>query len=195
MNRRIFVGLAGILVVVVLVIVIAARSAPSSPQSGTVAGVSSPSPTQSIGALPSPTTSPSAASACVQPNDPSSHVYHPDRLQVLQPCIEVSGTIDFERKEADGDYHIGLKLDPQYAGLVNACNTTCLNGAEHGDLVLEPVCELPVTQADAVSACAGYHNPVVVPPVGAHVTATGAYVLDLDHGWMEIHPLMTIMPA
>lgn len=185
MNRRVFFGLAGILLVVVLVIVIAARSAPSSPPSGAVAGVTS----------PSPTTSSSAATACVQPSDPSSHVYHPDRLRVLQPCIEVSGTIDFERKEADGDYHIGLKLDPQYASLVNACNTTCLNGAEHGDLVLEPVCELQVTQADAVSACAGYHNPLVVPLVGAHVIATGAYVLDLDHGWTEIHPLMSIMPT
>lgn len=161
----------------------------------TVATDSSPSPDVAVSPSPSQSPSPMPAAACVQPSDPSSHVYHPDRLQVLQPCIEVSGTIDFERKEADGDYHIGLKLDPQYAGLVNACNTTCLNGAEHGDLVLEPVCELPVTQADAVSACAGYHNPLGVPPIGAHVTVTGAYVLDLDHGWTEIHPLMTIMPT
>lgn len=192
MNSRVLAILAAIGLAVVL-IVIAINLGTSAPNARRVATDTSPLPDVSVS--PSPTTSPIAAAACVQPDDPSSHVYHPDRLQVLQPCIAASGTIDFERKEADGDYHIGLKLDPQYASLVNACNATCLNGAEHGDLVLEPVCELPVTQADAVSACAGYHNPLLVPPVGSHVTVTGAYVLDLDHGWAEIHPVMTITQA
>jgi len=100
--------------------------------------------------------------------------------------------IDFERPEKDGDYHLGLKLDPEYADLVNDCNRTCLGGAERGDLVLEPVCELPVTQADAIEACAGYRNPLVIPPLGAHVRARGAYVLDLDHGWTELHPLSAV---
>jgi hypothetical protein len=149
------------------------------------AACSSPSP-------PLSPTPPVSAHGCLEPNDPAAHVYHPDRLQVLNPCLTASGTIAFERKEADGDYHIGLALDAQYAGLVNACNSTCMNGAERGDLVLEPVCELPVTQADAVNACAGYHNPLVVPPVGGHVSVTGAYVLDLDHGWTEIHPVMAL---
>lgn len=189
MKRRVFVALAGLSFLVIVLVVIASQTAPPAREIGTVVG--SPSPDVSVAPSPSAT----AATACTQPSDPSSHVYHPDRLQVLQPCITVSGLIDFERKEADGDYHIGLKLDPQYASLVNACNATCLNGAEHGDLVLEPVCELPVTQADAVSACVSYHNPIVVPPVGAHVTVTGAYVLDLDHGWTEIHPVMTITLA
>lgn len=191
MNKRVFVGLAAIAFLVVVLVVIANHTVPPARDTGTVVNVGSPSPDVSTSLSPSAT----AGSACLQPSDPSSHVYHPDRLQVLQPCITVSGLIDFERKEADGDYHIGLKLDPTYASLVNACNTTCLNGAEHGDLVLEPVCELPVTQADAVSACAGYHNPLVLPPVGAHVIVTGAYVLDLDHGWTEIHPVMTITPT
>jgi len=148
--------------------------------------------------LPSPTpfgsaSSTATSSACVQPNDPNSHVYHPARLQVIQPCVTVTGVIDFERKEADGDYHIGLKLDPPYANLVNDCNRTCLGGAEHGDLVVEPVCLLPVTQSDAISACAGYHNPLVIPPVGSHVRVKGALVEDLDHGaWREIHPVMEI---
>lgn len=123
------------------------------------------------------------------------HVYHPDRLQIVQACISVTGTIAFERKEPDGDYHIGLKLDPKYGDLVNDCNLTCLNGAEHGDLVLEPVCEVPVTQADAINACAGYHNSLVIPSVGTHVSASGVYVKDLDHGWMEIHPLLSLVAA
>ena len=68
--------------------------------------------------------------------------------------------------------------------------TNSVNDAEQGgDLVLEPVCERPVTQPDAVAACAGYHNPLVVPPAGTHVAVTGPWVLDAPHGWQEIHPL------
>lgn len=190
MNRRILAGLAAIFAGVV-VLVIAANAVLSVRNAGTVATDSSPSPDVSASPWPA-SPSPTASSKCTQPADPGSHVYHPDRLQVLQPCITASGTIDFERREADGDYHLGLKLDSQYAGLVNACNATCLGGAEHGDLVLELVCELPVTQADAISACAGYHNPLVIPPVGSHVSVTGPHVLDLHHGWLEIHPVASI---
>lgn len=132
------------------------------------------------------------ASGCVQPSDSGSHVYNPDRLQVIQPCLSVTGTIDFIRHEQDGDYHIGLRVDPQYANLPNQCNSTCLNGAEHGDLVVEPVCMTSPTQADAVSSCQGYQNTIVIPPVGTHVEMTGAYVLDKDHGWTEIHPLSEV---
>ena len=56
-------------------------------------------------------------------------------------------------------------------------------------LILEPVCEYEVTQVDAVAACTGYQNPLVVPPVGTHTTVTGPWVHDADHGWNEIHPV------
>src|SRR5260370_25286799 len=64
--------------------------------------------------------------------------------------------------------------------------------SQGGDLILEPVCENPITQADAVAACQGYHNPLVLPPLGSHVTVTGPFVLDTDHGWNQIHPLESI---
>ena len=102
--------------------------------------------------------------------------------------MTVTGTVYAVRPEPDGDYHILIQLDPPYAGLINSRNVS----GEHGDLVLEPVCELPVTQADAISSCAGVPPPIVAPAVGSHVSATGAYVLDLDHGWMELHPLWVI---
>jgi hypothetical protein len=116
------------------------------------------------------------------------HVYHPSRLTILDNCKTVAGTISVIRQEADGDYHILLTLDQPYASLVNATNKS----AQHGDLVLEPVCENPVTQSDATAACAGYRSPVHVPAVGTHVYVTGAYVLDTDHGWNEIHPVTAI---
>jgi hypothetical protein len=104
----------------------------------------------------------------------------------------VTGTIEFIRSERDGDFHVGLKLDPEFSGLVNGCNVTCSGGAARGDLVVEPVCVTAPLNAAAVGSCAGYRNPIVIPPVGSHVSMTGAYVLDLDHGWTEIHPLQEV---
>lgn len=132
----------------------------------------------------------SPTSSSCQPTDQDQYVYNSGRLQVQEPCITVMGTIDFMRSEPDGDFHIGLKLDPQYANLVNDCNSTCANGAEHGDLVVEPVCVLNVTQSDAISTCAKDPNPLTsLPNVGDHVWMQGRYVLDTSHGWMELHPL------
>jgi hypothetical protein len=134
-----------------------------------------------------PSTSPSLATRA-KCGDPTAHVYHPYRLEMRNPCQTVSGVIRSIRTEGDGDLHVRLELDPQYANLINSMNVQ----GQHGDLVLEPVCEGQVTQADAVSACSGYSNPIRVPPIGTHVVATGAYVLDQPHGWMELHPLFDI---
>jgi hypothetical protein len=135
----------------------------------------------------SPAPSPSPAPSC----DPSlwSHVYHPQRLHVIQPCVTVTGTIEAERHEPDGDLHILLKPDPVYASLLNQVNIT----AQHGDLVLEPVCVSNVTQADAEAACTAYASTIPIPPVGARVAVTGTYVLDTAHGWDEVHPVSSLM--
>lgn len=115
-----------------------------------------------------------------------SHVYHPRRLHVVSACATVAGTVEEVRQEADGDVHVLLRLDPAYAGLVNAANVA----DQRGDLVLEEICTGPVTQPDAVAACRAF-TPPGEPAVSAgdHVTVTGSYVLDASHGWMEIHPV------
>jgi uncharacterized protein YgiM (DUF1202 family) len=86
------------------------------------------------------------------------HVYHPDRLIVKQKCISVTGTIvdttngkrkDGVRKEADGDTHAWLKVDPEFKKLLNAGNVS----DEEGNLVFEIVCKFNVTQQDAKAAC------------------------------------------
>ena len=105
--------------------------------------------------------------------------------------MTVSGTVNRIKNEPDGDYHVRLRLDAQFAGLINDANVQ----KQAGDLILEPVCIHAVTQADAVGACAGYANPLSIPPPYTHVVATGAYVLDTDHGWMELHPLWDIHPG
>jgi hypothetical protein len=99
--------------------------------------------------------------------------------------VTVTGTIDVIRTESDGDLHVLLRLDPGQGKYINAKNVS----AERGDLVLEPVCVNIPTQTDAISACQGYQNRIPIPAIGTHASVTGAWVLDLDHGWMEIHPV------
>jgi hypothetical protein len=121
----------------------------------------------------------------------ASHVYHPQRLHPLKDCITVTGTIMSIRREPDGDDHIRLQLDPQFAGLLNAKNISI----QHGDLVIEPICLHVVTQSDAIDACIGSKDTFIVPAKGTHVTVTGPYVFDVQHGWNEIHPVETLTPA
>jgi len=127
------------------------------------------------------------------------HVYHPQRLKIIQACITVTGYLrdatkgrqkDGCRHEADGDGHCFLELDPQFASLLLPGNKE----AEMGYLVFEPVCRYKVTQKDALSACVHYHQPLVLPPVGTHISLTGALITDLDHQPLhnEIHPVTRI---
>ncbi len=77
-------------------------------------------------------------------------------------------------RTADGDRHVDLRLDPAYAHLVNAFNVSDVGGL----LVTETV---PVDQ-----------RSVITPRIGAHVRVTGPLVLDLAHGWIEVHPVWRI---
>jgi len=137
-----------------------------------------------------PTPSPAAASRCSA--DKLVHVYHPDRLRVLVPCVTVTGVIDLITPQPDGDFHVRLHLDAGQTCAGQQCLDADNVSGQGGDLLLEPVCMHDVTQADAVDACVGYHNSLVVPPPGTHIAATGPFVVDVDHGWNEIHPLDSI---
>jgi hypothetical protein len=117
------------------------------------------------------------------------HVYNPSRLHVVDSCKTVTGIIESVRKEADGDFHIRLKLDSQFSNLINSANIK----GQYGDMVVEPICVNRVTQADAISSCQNFRQNIVIPPVGNHVEITGSYVLDKEHGgWAEIHPVTSI---
>ena len=113
------------------------------------------------------------------------HVYSPARLHQLAPCVSVTGVVEESSVEADGDQHFLLRLDPGQDTLLNKRNQK----KKGGDIVLEIVCANPTTMKKAKSACAGYTNPIRIPAVGAHVRATGTYVLDSHNGWVEIHPV------
>jgi hypothetical protein len=117
------------------------------------------------------------------------HVYNPLRLQIVNSCITITGTIDSIRAEKDGDLHIRLSVDLEYSHLINQAN----RDNQFGDLVLEPICIREVTQASAIAACQNFRQAIDIPQVGKHVRVTGSYVLDHEHNdWAEIHPITSM---
>lgn len=118
-------------------------------------------------AAPAPGTSvaPAAPALC---NGPAlAGVYHPQRLEIVNACAYVTGTIARRRVEADGDVHLYLAPDALFSGTVNGDNP-------HGDLIVEII---PADQ-----------GAVAVPRLGEHVLVIGPYAYDKSHGWLEIHP-------
>ncbi len=127
--------------------------------------------------------------SCQDPDSISSHVYNPSRLIVQKACVTVTGTVERVISEDDGDYHLRLRLDPEYANLTNAANDTY----QYGDLVVEIICARQVIQQDAIAACANYENRIPIPGQGQHIMTSGPYVLDSGHyGWAEIHPVYSL---
>jgi hypothetical protein len=113
------------------------------------------------------------------------HVYNPKRLQRVKTCLTVTGVITESSADDDGDQHFLLKLDPGQDNLVNKRNRK----KKGGDIVLEIVCANSTTMKKPKAACAGFTNRIAIPAVGAHVRATGTYVIDSHNGWAEIHPV------
>jgi hypothetical protein len=135
---------------------------------------------------------PASPDGCA-PTDQDAFVYRPARLQALRPCVRVTGTIVASSAEADGDVHINVRLDTPYEALLVAGNAF-----EDGALIVEPVCQFPPLQAEAIRVCASDPDPLAggLPRVGDHVWLEGRYVLDLQHhAWAELHPLYRWGPA
>ena len=111
---------------------------------------------------------------------------------MVKDCITVSGTIYSIKKEKDGDLHMRIELDSQYLDLLNDKN----NSGQKGMLVVEPVCQTEPTQKDTISEglCNGYRQDLHIPNKGTHVSITGVYVTDMEHGWNEIHPVTSMIP-
>ncbi|HEX4681578.1 MAG TPA: SH3 domain-containing protein [Gemmatimonadaceae bacterium] len=129
------------------------------------------------------------------------HVYKPQRLTIHQACVTVTGVIvdptaknahpknDHVRHEDDGDTHGWVKLDKQFASMLNAGNQS----DEEGNLVFELVCHYTVRQADAKSSCVGFTDHTVIPRPGTHVEIKGTFVQDDNHAhWNEIHPVTSL---
>lgn len=114
------------------------------------------------------------------------HVYDPGRLQVIDACRIVTGTLMTHHSNEDGDIDMQVALDPPFEQMINESNRSKLQGW----LQVEAVCRAPGNRVP--QACAGFTGTVLVPADGARVRITGSYVLDTNHGWMEIHPVTAI---
>jgi len=120
-----------------------------------------------------------------------SHVYLPQRLRINQPCATVTGVVMEQHGNEDGDVDIRVAVDTPYAHLLNSGNMTNLDGW----LQTEAICQAPIKagQTDPLRACGSFKGSVPVPAVGTHVVVTGTYVLDTNHGWMELHPITSMV--
>jgi hypothetical protein len=144
---------------------------------------------------PPPEAIPPAGTPCR--SNPLANVYHPYRLRVIEACATVSGSVTVVRHEDDGDIHFDLALDAQYANLLVPGNVS----RQHGWLVIEivPADGPGCTAGQPPRAPSGTYDygictgaSVATPAVGAHVAVTGPYVMDLAHGWTEIHPAWSV---
>ncbi|HKG98653.1 MAG TPA: hypothetical protein VKA97_12600 [Pyrinomonadaceae bacterium] len=117
-----------------------------------------------------------------------SHIYNPGRLEVLNKCISVTGTVARVKKEADGDYSIQLMPDKGYEGLLNEHNFDRQEGA----LVVRAICQ--TKDKDKKEECKNFDKQIEIPARGAHVRVTGSYVLNRTtiYSWAEIYPATTI---
>jgi len=132
-----------------------------------------------------------AAQTC----DPSLwlHIYHgrfktaQDRLTVIEPCVTITGTFVHAKAEADGDFHVTIKLDPQFVFMLNEFNVS----GQHGLFVVEPICENTVTQSDTrrEKVCDNFHQTFKMSKKGTRVSVTGVLVTDVKHKWAELHPI------
>lgn len=129
--------------------------------------------------------------------NPLANVYHEDRLKVQNRCITVTGRVAYVAHEDDGDIHVDLSLPPSEAHLLNNANVA----DQSGQLVTEivPADEPGCTPGKPPRPPHGSYNygictgaDISAPLIGARVVEIGPYVLDANHGWMEIHPVWAI---
>ncbi len=137
---------------------------------------------------------------------PLAGVYIPERLQVLDRCSTVSGTVDCLKLEPDGDFHLRVRLDPQFGRFLAPANAlqTCADHPEpHLVVEIIPQQKQGLLSRDNNADAGGFITPATPAP-GAHITVTGPHVIDKNilhrvlyqgrpaENWAEIHPAWAI---
>ena len=116
------------------------------------------------------------------------YVYNPERLEVIDKCKTVTGTIAESNADEDGDQHMLLKLDNGQEQILTKRNYK----KKEGDLVIEAVCANKPSLKKVGNTCEGYINKILIPGIGERVKVTGSLVIDSHNGWAEIHPITKI---
>jgi hypothetical protein len=107
--------------------------------------------------------------------------YTSKRLVVHNPCQHMIGTVEAVAEgETDGDVDIYVRVDPEYASLTGRPqNVNDVRRFSYGGNLL-----LELMPRDAP------HIPV--PNAGDKMDVWGAYVFDSQHGYYEIHPVVSM---
>ena len=145
------------------------------------------------GCFQSPTsvaTQPSPGTPCGS-GPPLAGIYQPDRLHVLALCRHAVGVVVSVVPEDDGDYHVWIVLDAAYADLLNAENHFQGKPTMLAEIV--PDCPVNAPPPDGPSAERCPPTKLRVPLAGQRIAIDGPWVLDTNHGWLEIHPVDTIV--
>jgi hypothetical protein len=127
--------------------------------------------------------------------NPLNGVHGPDRLKVLSACAAFQGTVnEAPTKNPDGDVSFSVSPDPGYARMLNSHNRS--EGGLHIEIVPRdrPGCtrgqRIHSGDVPNLGTCSGRN--VRAPSLGAHVRIVGAWVLDRNNDWYEIHPAWRI---
>lgn len=137
---------------------------------------------------------------------PLAGVYFPSRLHLVDRCLTLSGTVDCLKVEPDGDVHLRVRVDPQYAGLLQPSNSlqTCADQpGPHLVVEIIPQHSQGVLFRTNNADSSGFIDPPRPAP-GDHITVTGPHVIDTNilhrvlyqgraaENWAEIHPAWAI---
>lgn len=120
--------------------------------------------------------------------DTLNHLYHPFRFTVYNHCVTATGIVMKISDEKDGDFKFELKVDPPYQKTLNTGNKLLT----HNNLIVEIICVFPSSKKYEQEACTNYTNNIYLPKIGDRIKVTGQHVLDIPHGWNEIHPAYLI---
>ncbi len=113
-------------------------------------------------------------------SDPMKDVRKPERFVVLSLCEHAEGKVTKVKKEKDGDWHIAVKLNSEYTPLLNDINVKKFHGWLVGEV--EPKDQ----------------NHIAKPKGGKNgwcIAIDGPWVMDKEHGWNEIHPILNLQKA
>jgi len=105
---------------------------------------------------------------------PLAGAYNPLRFRVLSNCEVASGIVESVTDQDGGGQRIYVRLDAQYANLLNVGNSNYKNSL----LLLE--------------LNPSYQPNVTIPSVGQHVTFVGQLVYDTENHWNAIYPVWSI---
>jgi hypothetical protein len=142
------------------------------------------------------------------------HTYANERLKIYTQygCQTLTGVIKTLLPPSftgDGDYHIYIQPDSQYAWMVSYRDSTYLKLCEGSDssdyrlicipcLNVEEVCKGAALASSGVqavvdTACLNFNDTTYIPSTGEHVAATGPFVYDTVHCWNELHPISSMI--